>query len=220
SLLVYLDHGSTEVTGEVTENTIGAGPNPDVDENLTTNPDGSVDGSVSVASSRSFLVAGYVNTSHGKVTTNVYQDVDFESTQQFTINAAQYDQNINQATHVNSTPLTRIGPQIVATYEQYKYPLVFDIDVTFNSDGSADQVSTVHQGYETDVISPNFIGAVSNHVDSTDTLVFAADGSYSNQNQKSDQTYTTANTTGYHYDCTLEAANNVLTSIGRGCSQK
>ncbi|MGA8269899.1 MAG: peptide-N4-asparagine amidase, partial [Candidatus Acidiferrales bacterium] len=169
SLLVYLDHGSTEVTGEVTENTIGAGPNPDVDENLTTNPDGSVDGSVSVASSRSFLVAGYVNTSHGKVTTNVYQDVDFESTQQFTINAAQYDQNINQATHVNSTTLTRIGPQIVATYEQYKYPLVFDIDVTFNSDGSADQVSTVHQGYETDVISPNFIGAVSNHVDSTDT---------------------------------------------------
>ena len=121
---------------------------------------------------------------------------------------------------MNSTTLTRNGLQVFATYEQFKYPLVFDIDVTFNSDGSADQTSTVHQGYETDRFSPNFIGAVSNHVDSTDTLVFAADGSYSNQNQKSDQTYITGNTTGYHYDCTLEAANNVLTSIGRGCSQK
>ena len=220
SLLVYLDHGSTQITGEVTENTIGAGPNPDVDENLTTNTNGSIDGSVSVSSSRSFEIAGFVNTSHGRVTTHVYQDVDFENTQQFTINATQYDQDITQNTHVNSTTLTRNGLQVFATYEQFKSPLVFDIDVIYNSDGSADQVSTVHQGYESDILSPNFIGAVSNHVDSTDTLVFAADGSYSNQNQKSDQTYITGNTTGYHYDCTLEAANNVLTSIGRGCSQK
>jgi len=217
SLLVYLDHGSTQVTGAVTKNTIGAGPNPDVVENLTTNSDGSIDGSVSVTSPRSFEVAGYVNTSHGKVSTQVFQNVDFSSVQQFTINGTQYVQDINQNTKVNSTTVTRVGPAVFASVEQFKYPLVFDIIVTFNADGSADQESIVHQEFDRDVISPGFVSATSNHVDSTDTLVFAADGSYSNQGQASDQHYTSFDSTGVHYDCSLAAANNVLTSIGHGC---
>src|SRR5271156_3252635 len=217
SLLVYLDHGSTQVTGAVTKNTIGAGPNPDVVENLTTNSDGSIDGSVSVTSPRSFEVAGYVSTSHGKVSTQVFQNVDFSSVQQFTINGTQYVQDINQNTKVNSTTVTRVGPAVFASVEQFKYPLVFDIIVTFNADGSADQESIVHQEFDRDVISPGFVSATSNHVDSTDTLVFAADGSYSNQGQASDQHYTSFDSTGVHYDCSLAAANNVLTSIGHGC---
>src|SRR5277367_1990362 len=171
SLLVYLDHGSTQVTGAVTTNTIGAGPNPDVVENLTTNADGSVDGSVSVTSTRAFEVAGFVNTSHGKVFTQVFQDVNFSSVQQFVSSDVQYTQDINQNTRVNSTSLTRVGPQIFASVEQFKYPLVFDINITVNADGSEDQQSTVHQEFDRDVIAPGFVSAVSNHVDSTDTLV-------------------------------------------------
>jgi hypothetical protein len=113
-----------------------------------------------------------------------------------------------------------VGPQAFATYEQFHYPLTFDINVTLNADGSADQTSIVHQGYESDLISPGLIRAVSNHLNSTDTIVFAADGSYSNENQSSNQTYLAGDSTGYHYSCTLEAANNVLTNIGRGCSAK
>ncbi len=217
SLLVYLDHGSTQVTGAVTTNTIEAGPNPNVVENLTTNSDGSIDGSVSVTSPRNFEVAGFVNTSHGKVFTQVFQDVNFSSVQQFTINDSQYVQDINQNTKVNSTTITRVGPVVFASFEQFKYPLTFDINVTFNADGSADQQSTVHQEFDRDVVSPGFIGATSNHVDSTDTLVFAADGSYGNQGAASDQHYTSFDSTGVHYDCSLASANNVLTSIGHGC---
>lgn len=217
SLLVYLDHGSTQVTGAVTKNTIGGGPNPDVVENLTTNADGSIDGSVSVTSPRNFEVDGFVNTSHGKIFTQVFQDVNFSSVQQFTINNSQYVQDINQNTKVNSTTITRVGPVLLASFEQFKYPLTFDINVTFNADGSADQQSTVHQEFDRDVVSPGFIGATSNHVDTTDTLVFAADGSYGNQGAASEQHYTSFDSTGVHYDCSLASANNVLTSIGRGC---
>jgi len=218
SLLVYLDHGSTQVTGAVTANTIGAGPNPNVVENLTTNPDGSIDGSVSVTSARVFEVAGFVNTSHGKVFTQVFQDVNFSSVQQFVSSDVQFTQDINQNTRVNSTSLTRVGPQIFASVEQFKYPLVFDINITVNADGSEDQQSTVHQEFDRDVISPGFVSATSNHVDSTDTLVFEPDGSFSNQGAASDQHYTSFDSTGVHYDCSLASASNVLTSIGRGCS--
>jgi Peptide N-acetyl-beta-D-glucosaminyl asparaginase amidase A len=217
SLLVYLDHGSTQVTGAVTQNTIGAEPNPKVVENLTTNSDGSIDGSVSVTSLRAFEVAGFVNTSHGKIFTQVLQDVNFSSVQQFVSTDIQFTQDINQSTRVNSTTLTRVGPQIFASVEQFKYPLVFDINITVNADGSEDQQSTVHQEFDRDVISPGFISAISNHVDSTDTLVFGADGSFSNQGQASDQHFTEFDSTGVHYECSLAAANGVLTSIGHGC---
>ena len=220
SLLVYLDHGSTQVTGALTQNTIGAGPNPNVVENLTTNSDGSIDGSVSVTSLRAFEVAGFVNTSHGKVFTQVFQDVNFSSTQQFVSTDVQFTQDINQSTRVNSTTLTRVGPQIFASVEQFKYPLVFDINITVNADGSEDQQSTVHQEFDRDVISPGFISAISNRVDSTDTLVFEPDGSFSNQGQASDQHFTEFDSSGVHYECSLAAANSVLTSIGHGCLAK
>jgi hypothetical protein len=220
SLLVYLDHGSSQVTGEVTSNSLAAAPNPNVVENLTTNPDGSIGGTVSVSSKRAFEISGFVNTSHGKVSTVVLQTENFVNSQQFTINDTQYIQDISQQTGVTSTSLTKDGPLSSVSFEQFTYPLSFDIVVTVNADGSEDQTSTAHQTWETSVISPGYASATSNHVDTTDTLVFAADGSYSNQDQSSDQTYKTLDSTGNVYDCTLKAANNVLTSIGQGCQSK
>src|SRR5213075_1128046 len=46
SLLLYLDHGSLQVTGAVTRNTLTAVPNPTIAENLTTGADGSISGTV------------------------------------------------------------------------------------------------------------------------------------------------------------------------------
>jgi hypothetical protein len=219
TLLVYLDHGSTQVTGAVTANTIGSGPNPDVNENLTTNSDGSITGTVSVTSQREFEVAGYVNTSHGTIATQVFQNVNFSNSQQFVLSNTQFEQDITQGTHVNSTTLTHTGPIVFASFEQFNYPLVFNINVVVNSDGSQDQSEVVHQGYETSTLSPTFLGFTANRINSADTLTFNSQGVFTgNIDQKSDQTYTTDGSTGF-YDCTLKAANNVLTSIGKGCSQ-
>ena len=220
TLLVYLDHGATQVTGDVTENTIGAGPNPNVTENLTTNPDGSITGTVAVTSQREFVVGGFVNTSHGRVATQVFQSVNFSNSQQFVLSNTQFTQDITQSTKVNSTTVTRVGPIVLASVQQFNYPLVFNIGVNVNSDGSEDQAEDVHQTFETSTFSPGFIGFTSNHVDSADTLTFDSSGNFTgNVGQASDQTYTTVNSNGFIYDCTLKAASNALTSISRGCSK-
>src|SRR5581483_2674052 len=50
SLLLYLDHGSPQVTGAVTTNTISSGPDPVITEKLNTDSNGDITGSVSVTS--------------------------------------------------------------------------------------------------------------------------------------------------------------------------
>src|SRR5262249_16852515 len=71
TLLLYLDQGSSHVTGAVTLNTLGSGPHPTATENLTTAPDGTITGSVNTKAQRDAVVSGYVNTSHGRVDTTI-----------------------------------------------------------------------------------------------------------------------------------------------------
>ena len=78
TLLVYLDHGAQQVTGQVTENTIESGPTPTINENVQTDSSGNITGTVKTTSSRQFKAAGFVNTSHGRVDTQVKQTVNFK----------------------------------------------------------------------------------------------------------------------------------------------
>jgi hypothetical protein len=66
TLLVYLDHGAQQVTGQVTENTIGSDPTPAINENVQTDSSGNITATVKTTSSREFKVAGFLNTSRGK----------------------------------------------------------------------------------------------------------------------------------------------------------
>lgn len=104
SLLLYLDSGSTQTSGAITQNTLAA-PNPQVTENLNVQPT-VTKGVVNVTSNRNFVISGYVNTSKGKITTKVAQSVDFGNKQFFDITAAQYEQNIQQNTVINSSVTT------------------------------------------------------------------------------------------------------------------
>jgi len=61
NLFVYTDPGSAQVTGAVTTNTLAA-PNPTITENLNSQPT-YLQGTVDVASRRTFVIAGYANTS-------------------------------------------------------------------------------------------------------------------------------------------------------------
>ena len=58
TLLLHLDQRSTQVTGAVTQNTIGA-PSPAVNAVLNTDPTGTVTGTVTTTSSRQFVLAGW-----------------------------------------------------------------------------------------------------------------------------------------------------------------
>ena len=66
SLLLYLDHGSTQVTGAVTTNTLTV-PSPSINENIHTAKNGTISGNVNTVSGHNFQISGYVNTSQGMI---------------------------------------------------------------------------------------------------------------------------------------------------------
>jgi hypothetical protein len=219
TLLLYLDHGAKEVTGAVTANTITPAPSPTITNDLQTDSSGDITGSVSTASNRQFKVTGFVNTSHGRIDTEVQQTVNFKNVQNFDITSAIYTQDISQQTSVQSLTTTRQGFLSYFSQETFTYPLTMDIGLTFASDGSATQLTTVSQEFKETVLSPFYSSYIDNKVNSTDLLdlssSFAITG---NSGQKSSQTYTSFDTLGNRYSCGLTAANNALTSATGDCA--
>jgi hypothetical protein len=218
TLLLYLDHGSEQVTGELTANTIGSGPNPTINENLQTDSSGNINGTVTTTSSRQFDVAGFVNTSRGRIDTQVSQKVNFSNVQTFAIGSFTYAQDISQETDVQSTTVTRQGILQFATLETFHYPLTVDYSVTFALDGSGSQLATVSQEFKSSLLSPFFASFVDNKVNSTDTLNFSSSAITGNSGAQSSQTYTQFDTRGQEYSCLLKAKSNALASVSPGCT--
>jgi hypothetical protein len=218
TLLVYLDHGSEQVTGELTGNTLTAAPNPTVTENLQTDSSGDITGSVVVASDRSFKISGFVRTSHGRVETDVLQSVNFNNTQNFIINATTYIQDITQTTGVESRTITHDRGIYFASIEAFQYPLTLNITETFNSDGTIGLQTTSEQKFKHDLLDPFFASAAENSVTSTDSL--QVDSSFhilGHSGQQSSQHFHLANSRGREYNCALAAENNTVTSVSEGC---
>lgn len=219
TLLLYLDHGSQQVTGEVTANTIGSAPNPTINENIQTDASGNITGTVTTVSSREFSVAGFVNTSHGRIATQVNQTVNFNNVQNFTITATTYVQDISQETDVKSATTTWQGPVPFQTLETFQYPLTVNLSLAFAPDGSGSQLGTVSQEFQNTLVSPFFARTVDNKVNTTDTLNFNSSGHITgNSGAESSQSYSSSNSRGQKYSCTLTSQNNALTSVNAGCA--
>jgi hypothetical protein len=221
TLLLFLDHNSQQVTGAVTADTIGSGPTPSINENLQTDASGTITGSVTAFSSRQFMVAGYANTSHGRVNTEIHQTILFKNLQNFTINSSQYVQDISQDTRVESVTIAHSGPSTVESQETFHYPLTMNIGLNFAADGSFDQQTTVSQGYSFRLLSPYSATVVNDLVHSADTLNFNSSGAFTgNVGAKSSQSYDLFDSQGESYSCSLASENNVLTSVSEGCTAK
>ena len=219
TLLAYLDHHSEQVTGEVFANTIGSAPNPSINEDLHLDSSGFGTATVTTTSSREFKVAGFVNTSHGRVDTEVHQTVDFNNLQNFTINATTYIQDIKQTTQVGSRTVTRSGFAFFETTERFSYPLTLNLDLTFFPDGTVTQLGVTSLEFKHDILTPFFVSSVRNKVDSTDTLDLSSSFSITgNSGQQSSQHYISFDTRGQAYDCSLAAQNSVLIAASEGCT--
>jgi hypothetical protein len=225
TLLLFLDHGSKQVTGEVTENTIGASPTPNIVENLT-NTNGNITGTVTTTSSRSFRVAGFVRTSHGIQQTEVQQNIQFSNKQNFTITSSEFLQDINQQTNISSvtTSLGGQGLGIAITAQTLNWPLQLDFSQVLNADGSISQTTTIQQSYQAGQLGPGgdapLFSFVSNSVSPSDTLLFNSSGQFTgNQNQSNKQEYFSTDSSGDCFSRTITAANGLLTNIinGVGC---
>ena len=153
TLLVYEDHGSTTVTGATTTNTIGGGPNPVVKENISIDSNNIPVGTILVTSDRQFTISGYVNTSHGKVTTTLNQAVGFSNFQQYTDSANLYV----QTTNVSSTKTVTLGSSTETTTTQYTYPLKVSLSLGTAQNGDEDETIAVQQAYDSSIKGPGDI---------------------------------------------------------------
>jgi hypothetical protein len=219
-LLLHLDRDSQQVTGEVTANTMQSDPSPVIDRDLESDAAGNVGGSVAISSLRRFKVAGFVNTSRGRVETEVRQNVRFNNRQHFTIDASNYIQEIGQRTEVDSTTITRRGLIPIVSWQRFSYPLSLNFSLEFAADGSASQRTTVSHSFKQETLTPFFAGVVENTMKSTDTLDFNASGAFiGSRDGKASQHYSSFNTKGDRYTCSLTAENNALTSFSGGCKR-
>ncbi len=225
ALRLYLDHGSAQVSGGITTNTLTV-PNPAIVENLKTTKSGNLVGTVSTKSAHNFEISGYANTSHGLVTTTVHQDIHFSNLQYFKSTNTQFEQNINQGTTIHSVVTVQNPTGHLETTVNHDWPLVLDINYVVAPDGSATETTTSNQFFEADEaarrngIATTFSEA-RNRVITTDTLNFDSNGNFAgNSGMSSSQDYFGSDSTGYCYSRSITAASNVLTSItdGVGCN--
>ena len=226
SLLVYEDHGSKQVTGAVTEDTLAV-PNPSVVNNVNLDASGNGGGTVTVTNAQQFAISGFVNTSHGRVTTTVDGDVNFSNMATLTSNAATFGQNVVQTSTVDQKTTTQDGFLFSTKESNFSFPITMNILETLETNGGLQEVTTSDQKFQrtqTDSITgiPVFNSSVSNEVTTGDTAIFNSKFALiGNSNQSSQQTFVFKDSLGNCYSRQLKAANNLLDTVtdGAGCHQ-
>jgi hypothetical protein len=213
TLLLYVDPGATQVTGAVTVDTL-SNPNPVVTENL--HGTGTVKGTIDVRSDRSFTIAGYVNTSYGKVTTSISQHQNFFSTEKIdfdTVNQSVLDQNTAINTSIASKTTVSSGAGKVLTTQDWSFPfsVQFSYPVSTAEFGQTEAFTQTYNNSEQVSFDgfPLYFSTLTNTVNASDVSPLA-----------SSQTYTWINSDGIFYDCSIASANAILTSVSPGCKKK
>ncbi len=223
TLLIYEDHNSSQVTGGLTRNTVRP-VNPTVTENLSNN-NGNISGTVDDVSTRFHTIAGYVNTSHGRVDTRVDQTLNFGNRQAFTINSSLYEQKISQSTDTQQTVTTVDSGNTTTKRLLLQYPLIADISVPYFPDGSFNQATSIIQVLSRiDIDSRNghttYSSNLLDYVAPTDTLEFDNQGNLTGHtDQRSTHVYDRSDSNGNCYNETIKARSGVLTSVKGGNCQ-
>ena len=211
SLLLYLDAGSAQVNGAVTQNTL-TNPSPVVSENLQGTS--TVTGTIGVKSARNFVIAGYVNTSHGKVSTSISGQQDFASTQTInfdTVNFSVLDQKTSVSTDLDTVTSVSSSNGKSSTHETFNFPITVDVVLPVNNSTFGLTVETA-QNYRTSKLvlqngKQTQYSWVNNSVAGSDV-----------NPPSSSQQYKSFDMNGPAYNCRIASASSVLTSVSPGCN--
>jgi hypothetical protein len=224
ALLLYLDHGASQVTGAVTKNTLAAAPQPQVVENLKTDADGNVTGNVLVYSLRQFSLAGYVQTSHGKVETTVDETADFGNYQTYDIETTpdefQYVQSVAQLNGAYSITHTKDGLLDLESDELFYYPFTVSYNFIEKPDGTYTQAAqAMQQNYFTQQEKLNgftfYTKSDDETVNTQDNLGVGATVTHSGTSTAS---YQGSDSLGSCYSRSLAQTNGKLTSYKDGAA--
>jgi hypothetical protein len=222
NLLLYLDHGADTVDGEVVTNTLAVA-DPEGSTQLGTNPVGDIAGIVSIGSQRNYEISGYVDTSDGRITTDIQQSIFFHNDQIFNITAAEYHQFLSFGTDIHTQTTVDNGHYKRVVTDYTTFPLQIDYKFDTTSDGYA-QTTTVDQRLErtTDYGLDGFASheaMLKQHMATADTLLIDAGGNATGRTgQSSTQTFTYLDPFGACYDRTITTDSGALTGSTDGAA--
>ncbi|HXW91630.1 MAG TPA: peptide-N4-asparagine amidase [Terriglobales bacterium] len=213
SLLLYLDAASTKVSGAVTRNTLTP-PSPAVFDNLAGTT--TVTGTITAKSQRQYTIAGYVQTSHGTVSTAVSAQQNFSGTQTIdfdTVDFSVLDQNTSVETSLSSLTTVSSDQGITVIEENYRFPITVDLIYPVTSSPFGLTVATTQKYESTKLIWRDRrledFRLVTNSVSATDA------GSKS-----SSQQYTSFGFDTPFYSCEIASADNELTLVSPTCGPR
>jgi hypothetical protein len=211
SLLLFLDKGSKQVTGELTKDTLTS-PNPVENDSLQGTT--TVTGTIGVTQDRDFTIAGYVNTSRGRVETTISERQKFSSTTGIdfnTVTGDPLDQNTSVQNSVSTTTTVSNWAGALVTQESFSFPITVDVVYPVSSAPFGLTVAT-SQNYQAD--KKVFLGPFPVSFNSVTNTVKSTDVSPASSSQE----YTSFDSTGAFYNCQIASKENTLTRVSRGCS--
>ncbi len=223
TLLLYLDRGSAQVTGALTANTLGPAPVPQISAQATTDASGTTRGNSLVSSIRTFTLSGYVNTSQGRVTTSIDEEVNFANYQLINVNSVFFTQDIAQAATAQINIKQQTGVLTQETDRNVVYPFTFNYSSVQNADGSGSfNAHSYQQDFE---FTSNLLNgfelystSLQEEVSSTDGYTLNAGGAVAGRTTDSTADYRTRDTRGPCFSRALASANLQLTSIVDGAN--
>ncbi len=221
TLLLYLDHGSAQVSGALTAHTLSPEPTPVIQAQAPVDASGTTHGVTYVASQRQFQLSGYVNTSHGKVTTTIDEQVNFGNYQRLNFNNLLYMQDIAQLGSAYSDTKQEANGAVHETQHTTYYPLTFNYNSTTNADGSSSFVAHSYQQdfeYEKQLLNgaAMFSSGSQEEVGSTDQYARDKTGALTTRTTGSQGSYRATDTLGHCYSRTLIASDLKLTAVTDG----
>jgi len=219
ALLVYEDHGTSQVTGALVKNGTALAPAQTVVERVKFDQYGNAKGTIKVTATHPVSLKGYVITSRGRVTTSVTQNISFSNVQKINVTSSQYAQNIEQSTTIASNSRTASAGRTLKAQSQWTYP--FNMKYNYvASGGTATQATDILQTKNGNGLDQTRKRASSwsllDTVSSGDTLHFTG-GGFTPSNGKSRQQYKSLNVDGSCYEKTIKSRNYVLTGSTKGC---
>lgn len=222
ALMLYLDHGGSQVTGSITKNTLAAPSS--VTTNTIKNKNGVISGKVDTSSTHDFVISGSITTSAGTEQYTVKQDGNFTNNQKFKIAGSIYKQNIQQLTDTEVKTLLEAPSGNVTEVNKYSYPLNVEYYQHPLKNGDIGVLTDISQHLMQDMKTESggarTKSVLRDSIETTDTLLYTGGGGFlGNENMASEARYATSDSNGNCFNRTLKAANNVLVSNKKGCGK-
>lgn len=230
NLLAWRDHGSEVLTGKLTQNTLATQQDtlqPQVQRHFDHGTGNTLHGEVDTLQHSNYVIAGELQTSHGKVVTRIEQRSNFANRQHFDHPSQDtYDQRIDQHTQVVDAIATTTGSDTVLRQHHLDYRLLIDIRKQIHADSDFTADITVQQGYlskrgRTENGHEIFWATLDNKLISHSNTDFNAGGTAitGSRGQHGQQSYRFRDSLGSCYARRVETRDQAVITVasGQGC---